>query len=124
MDEYVNTSINQSTRRKLFADENDSDVEEENFHNHIREENRRKTEEDTKKWNFDFKRGVPLPGRYIWTKLDEYGNEISDSTNLVNEEQNQNEQEERTEKTEKNARRRNDEPMDEIATKRAKLEKS
>lgn len=45
MDEYVNTSINQSTRRKLFADENDSDVEEENFHNHIREENRRKTEE-------------------------------------------------------------------------------
>lgn len=32
-----------------------------------------------KKWNFDFVHGKPLPGRYEWVKLDEQGNEISES---------------------------------------------
>lgn len=80
-----------------------------------------------KKWNFDFKREIPLSGRYEWQKVDEHGNEISNSINsinLVNEEQNRNEEEEQTEETERNARRRSDAPMDENATKRAKLEES
>lgn len=120
MDEYVKTSIDRA-RRKLFANEKDSENgEEENFCNHIREENRRRAEENMKKWNFDFERGVPLPGNFEWKKLDEHGNEISDSTNVINEEQNRNEQEEQTEK---NARK-NDESMDETAAKRAKLETS
>lgn len=64
---------------------------------------------------------MPIPGgRFEWIKEDKHGNEISDSTNVVNEEQNRNEQKEQTEK---NARK-NDEPMDEIAAKKAKLEKS
>lgn len=76
--------------------------------------------QDKEKWNFDFKRGVPLSGRYEWVKLDEHGNEIPNSINSINETQNTNEQEEQTEETE---RRRNDEPMDE-AIKRARLEES
>ncbi|XP_029173858.1 cyclin-dependent kinase inhibitor 1-like isoform X1 [Nylanderia fulva] len=111
MDERVKPSI-QSVRRRLFVEQ---DGEEENVCNHIREDSQRKAEEDMKKWNFDFKRGVPLPGRYEWIKLDEHGNEISDSTNLVNEEQSQNEQTEQIEQREINARR-NDEPADETAT--------
>lgn len=77
--------------------------------------------QDKEKWNFDFKRGVPLPGRYEWVKLDEHGNEIPNSINSVNE-VNTNEQEQ-TEETERNVRRRNNEPMDE-AIKRARLEES
>lgn len=81
------------------------------------------------RWNFDFKHEIPLPGRYEWVKLDEHGNEIPNSINLVNEEQNRNEQEEQTEteeeteeETERNVR--SDEPINESATKRAKLEES
>lgn len=80
--------------------------------------------QDMRKWNFDFKREMPLPGRYEWKKLDEHGNEISNSINLVNEEQNRNEEEEQTEETERNTRRRSDEPMTESATKKARLEES
>lgn len=76
-----------------------------------------------KKWNFDFKHEMPLPGRFKWIKTDQYGNEISDPINLINEEQNRNEQE-KIEETDKNSRRRNDEPMNENPTKKAKLEKS
>lgn len=82
--------------------------------------------QDKEKWNFDFKNGVPLPGRYEWIKLDEHGNEIPNSINSVlhNEVQNTNEQEQqKTEETERDVRRRNDEPMDE-AIKRARLEES
>lgn len=32
-----------------------------------------------KKWNFDFVNEKPQPGRYEWVKLDEKGNEISES---------------------------------------------
>ncbi|XP_029680266.1 cyclin-dependent kinase inhibitor 1-like [Formica exsecta] len=126
MEERVNTSINglRNTRRKLFADENDSDGEEQNFYNRIIEESRQRSEEDMKKWNFDFKHEMPLPGRFKWVKTDQYGNEISDPTNLINEEQNRNEQEKQIEETDKNSRRRNDEPMNENPTKKAKLEKS
>lgn len=47
MEERVNTSVNglRSTRRKLFADENDSDGEEQNFYNRIIEESRQRSEE-------------------------------------------------------------------------------
>lgn len=93
--------------RKLFADENEDEDERQNYDNLIMEENIRQSERDKEKWNFDFKREVPLPGRYEWIKLDEHGNEIPNSINSINEVQNTNEQEE-TEGTE----RRNDEPMD------------
>lgn len=36
-------------------------------------------EQSTKKWNFDFVRGEPQPGRYEWVKVNEEGNEISES---------------------------------------------
>ncbi|XP_072745774.1 uncharacterized protein [Anoplolepis gracilipes] len=128
MEKNVSTSVDglQRARRKLFADENDSDGEEQNFYNRIIEENRRISEEVMKKWNFDFNREMPLPGRYMWVKVDKYGNEISDSKNLVDEEQNRNEQEEQIEETEteRNTRRKNDEPTEENATKKAKLEES
>ncbi|XP_050447100.1 uncharacterized protein LOC126849368 isoform X2 [Cataglyphis hispanica] len=125
MEEHVNTSVNglRSTRRKLFADENDSDGEEQNFYNRIIEESRQRSEEDMKKWNFDFKHEIPLSGRFKWVKPDEYEKEISDPTNLIDEEQKRNEHEKRIEETEKNSRR-NDEPINENPTKRAKLEES
>ncbi|PBC34275.1 hypothetical protein APICC_09364 [Apis cerana cerana] len=28
------------------------------------------------RWNFDFEKEEPLPGRYVWVKLDQHGNEI------------------------------------------------
>ncbi|KAF3427480.1 hypothetical protein E2986_10639 [Frieseomelitta varia] len=28
------------------------------------------------RWNFDFEKEQPLPGRYEWVKLDEHGNEV------------------------------------------------
>lgn len=77
-----------------------------------------------KKWNFDFKHEIPLPGRFKWVKPDEYEKEISDPANLIDEEQKRNEHEKRIEETEKNSRRRNDEPINENPTKRAKLEES
>ncbi|XP_011268169.1 cyclin-dependent kinase inhibitor 1 isoform X2 [Camponotus floridanus] len=116
-----NASENErNVRRQLFTDENESEDERQNYDNLIMEDNLQQSERDKEKWNFDFKRGVPLPGRYQWIKLDEHGNEIPSSINSINEVQNTNEQEEQIEETE---RRRNDEPMDE-ARKRARLEES
>ena len=33
-------------------------------------------EQAKQRWNFDFEREEPLPGRYEWVKLDEHGNEV------------------------------------------------
>lgn len=32
-----------------------------------------------RRWNFDFEKEEPLPGRYEWVKLDNHGNEIPNS---------------------------------------------
>ncbi|XP_011868195.1 PREDICTED: uncharacterized protein LOC105562182 isoform X2 [Vollenhovia emeryi] len=73
----------QKVRRRLFHDEDDNDgnaqQEREDVDNRFKEEMRIQQEQKMKKWNFDFVHGRPLPGRYEWVRLDEHGNEISES---------------------------------------------
>ncbi|KAL0107696.1 hypothetical protein PUN28_014774 [Cardiocondyla obscurior] len=68
-------------RRRLFQDDGDNDDQQkfENSENRFSEEMRLQLEQSTKRWNFDFVRGEPQPGRYEWVRLDEHGNEISKS---------------------------------------------
>lgn len=71
-----------TVRRRLFQDdENDrqaslDSVMHENVANYLFEEARRTRENAKERWNFDFEKEEPLPGRYEWVKLDQDGNEI------------------------------------------------
>jgi len=40
------------------------------------------------RWNFNFEREIPLPGRYEWVPVDKHGNEIPNSAILNNDVQN------------------------------------
>ncbi|XP_053598734.1 uncharacterized protein LOC103573347 [Microplitis demolitor] len=73
----------QSVRRKLFADDNEDDSDEDNkttqgnddnLANRLIEETRFEARE---RWNFDFEKGEPLTGQWEWVKIDE---EFSDRT--------------------------------------------
>ena len=74
-----------SVRRKLFQDDDDDnerDLErnsgvEDNLVNCFFEEARKNRENAKERWNFDFEKEEPLPGRYVWVKVDQDGNEIS-----------------------------------------------
>ncbi|XP_076394001.1 uncharacterized protein LOC100883023 isoform X3 [Megachile rotundata] len=82
-----------SARRKLFQDDEDDEGEsgrksgvEDNIANCFYEEARKNRQNAKERWNFDFEKEEPLPGRYMWVKLDEHGNEIStplESSNRV-----------------------------------------
>ncbi|XP_078049088.1 uncharacterized protein LOC144476259 isoform X1 [Augochlora pura] len=73
-----------NVRRRLFQDdeeENEGDSSlnsgvEDNLVNCFFEEARKNRENAKERWNFDFEKEEPLPGRYVWVKLDEHGNEI------------------------------------------------
>ncbi|XP_076175820.1 uncharacterized protein LOC143151005 isoform X2 [Ptiloglossa arizonensis] len=73
-----------SVRRRLFQDEepdNEPESErrsgvEDNLANCFLEEARKNRENAKQRWNFDFEKEEPLPGRYEWVKLDRDGNEI------------------------------------------------
>ncbi|XP_024871658.1 uncharacterized protein LOC112454469 isoform X2 [Temnothorax curvispinosus] len=70
-----------NVRRRLFQDDGDNDEQQKHkdIENRFSEERRIQLEQSMEKWNFDFVRGEPRPGRYEWVKLDEQGNEISES---------------------------------------------
>nr|XP_031834586.1 uncharacterized protein LOC116427891 isoform X1 [Nomia melanderi] len=73
-----------SVRRRLFQDdanENENNRSrntgiEDNIANCFFEEARKNRENAKERWNFDFEKEEPLPGRYVWVKLDQHGNEI------------------------------------------------
>ncbi|CAK9825891.1 hypothetical protein ANTRET_LOCUS3824 [Anthophora retusa] len=85
-----------SVRRRLFQDDDDDNETEsgrnsgveDNLANCFFEEARKNRENDVtfllrsvcgqakERWNFDFEKEEPLPGRYVWVKLDQHGNEI------------------------------------------------
>ncbi|XP_015432265.1 PREDICTED: uncharacterized protein LOC107188484 isoform X1 [Dufourea novaeangliae] len=73
-----------SVRRRLFQDnedENHGDSDrnsgvEDNLANCFYEEARKNRENAKERWNFDFEKEEPLPGRYVWVKLDQHGNEV------------------------------------------------
>ncbi|KAG7198343.1 hypothetical protein KM043_005737 [Ampulex compressa] len=77
-----------SVRRKLFPDDEGDEEEarnlsagaEDNYANRFFEEARRSREIAKERWNFDFEKEEPLPGRYEWVKIDQHGNEISNCT--------------------------------------------
>lgn len=64
----------QGVRRRLFQDddkvEENSSVED-NYMNCLYEETRKTRENAKRRWNFDFEKEEPLPGRYEWVKVDE-----------------------------------------------------
>ena len=74
-----------SVRRKLFQDDDDDNERdsernsgvEDNLVNCFFEEARKNRENAKERWNFDFEKEEPLPGRYVWVKVDQDGNEIS-----------------------------------------------
>lgn len=75
-----------NVRRRLFDDDDDDDDErepglysgvEDNLVNRVFEEARKSRETAKQRWNFDFEKEEPLPGRYEWVKLDQDGNEIT-----------------------------------------------
>nr|XP_034171241.1 uncharacterized protein LOC117600233 isoform X1 [Osmia lignaria]XP_034171242.1 uncharacterized protein LOC117600233 isoform X1 [Osmia lignaria] len=82
-----------SARRKLFQEDDDNESKsernsgvEDNIANCFYEEARKNRENAKERWNFDFEKEEPLPGRYVWVKLDEHGNEIGtplESSNRV-----------------------------------------
>ncbi|XP_053972942.1 uncharacterized protein LOC128887622 isoform X2 [Hylaeus anthracinus] len=83
-----------NVRRRLFQDEegdNESVSErrsgiEDNLANCFLEEARKNRENAKQRWNFDFEKEEPLPGRYEWIKLDQERNDIgyaSESRNRV-----------------------------------------
>ncbi|XP_043509806.1 cyclin-dependent kinase inhibitor 1B-like isoform X1 [Frieseomelitta varia] len=70
-----------NARRRLFEDDDDDETVrnsgvEDNIANCIFEEARKNRENAKQRWNFDFEKEQPLPGRYEWVKLDEHGNEV------------------------------------------------
>ncbi|XP_077268852.1 uncharacterized protein LOC143900934 isoform X1 [Temnothorax americanus] len=68
-----------NVRRRLFQDDGDEQQKHKDIDNRFSEERRIQLEQSMEKWNFDFVREEPRPGRYEWVKLDEQGNEISES---------------------------------------------
>ncbi|XP_076676158.1 uncharacterized protein LOC143373117 isoform X3 [Andrena cerasifolii] len=74
-----------SVRRKLFQDDDDDNERdsernsgvEDNLVNCFFEEARKNRENAKERWNFDFEKEEPLPGRYVWVKVDQDGNQIS-----------------------------------------------
>ncbi|EZA50613.1 cyclin-dependent kinase inhibitor 2 isoform X2 [Ooceraea biroi] len=79
--EERNTHKIRNVRRRLFQDTDDNnDGEGDNFVNRLLEEDRRQKELCKQRWNFDFEKEEPLPGRYEWVKLDDHRNEIPNST--------------------------------------------
>ncbi|XP_076236890.1 uncharacterized protein LOC143180806 isoform X2 [Calliopsis andreniformis] len=81
-----------SVRRKLFQDAgDDSDGEpgrnsgvEDNIVNRFFEEARKNRANAKERWNFDFEKEEPLPGRYVWVKVDQDGNEIGNPLETSN----------------------------------------
>ncbi|XP_017788384.1 PREDICTED: uncharacterized protein LOC108570958 [Habropoda laboriosa] len=82
-----------SVRRRLFQDDDDDDNEtesgrnsgvEDNLANCFFEEARKNRENAKERWNFDFEKEEPLPGRYVWVKLDQHGNEICNALETSN----------------------------------------
>lgn len=71
-----------SVRRRLFQDDDNeqqtnlNSAVQENVANYLFEEARRSRENARERWNFDFEKEEPLPGRYEWVKLDRDGNEV------------------------------------------------
>ncbi|KAK9295528.1 hypothetical protein QLX08_010172 [Tetragonisca angustula] len=70
-----------NARRKLFEDDDDDETVrnsgvEDNIANCIFEEAKKNLENAKQRWNFDFEKEQPLPGRYEWVKLDEHRNEV------------------------------------------------
>ncbi|XP_006568963.1 uncharacterized protein LOC725144 isoform X3 [Apis mellifera] len=89
MMQYPNIDIQEgrrirSVRRRLFQDDDDDNETEsgrnsrieDNVANCFFEEARKYRENAKERWNFDFEKEEPLPGRYVWVKLDQHGNEI------------------------------------------------
>ncbi|CAL7936884.1 unnamed protein product [Xylocopa violacea] len=83
-----------SVRRRLFQDDDDDNETEssrnsgveDNIVDRFFEEARKNRENAKERWNFDFEKEEPLPGRYVWVKVDQHGNEISsplESSNRV-----------------------------------------
>ncbi|XP_015114739.1 cyclin-dependent kinase inhibitor 1 isoform X2 [Diachasma alloeum] len=65
-----------NVRRRLFKDDEDEATTEpqgnaDNEANRFVEKARESFEQAKEKWNFDFDKGEPLPGRYEWIKADE-----------------------------------------------------
>ncbi|XP_003393975.1 cyclin-dependent kinase inhibitor 2 isoform X1 [Bombus terrestris] len=94
MMQYPNIDIQEgrrlrSVRRRLFQDEDD-DNETESVRNSgvedncFFEETRKNRENAKERWNFDFEKEEPLPGRYVWVKLDQHGNEICNPSETKN----------------------------------------
>ncbi|XP_063988917.1 uncharacterized protein LOC135168549 isoform X2 [Diachasmimorpha longicaudata] len=65
-----------NVRRRLFKDDEDDSTTEprgnaDNEANSFMEKARESFEQAKEKWNFDFEKGEPLPGRFEWIKADE-----------------------------------------------------
>lgn len=81
---HVQDGRRRSVRRRLFQDDDDDNETEsgrnsgveDNIVNRFYEEARKNRENAKERWNFDFEKEEPLPGRYVWVKLDQHGNEI------------------------------------------------
>ncbi|XP_020289072.1 uncharacterized protein LOC109857228 isoform X2 [Pseudomyrmex gracilis] len=67
-----------NVRRKLFQDDKDDPCDKEKRKEQILEEVRRQSEQSKLRWNFDFEKEIPLPGRYEWVKVE--AEETSDTT--------------------------------------------
>ncbi|XP_043280386.1 cyclin-dependent kinase inhibitor 1-like isoform X2 [Venturia canescens] len=71
---------NGNVRRRLFvdADENEGHGQglSENRTNEFFEDARNNLEQAKERWNFDFVTETPLPGNYVWVKLDKDGKEV------------------------------------------------
>ncbi|XP_076760225.1 uncharacterized protein LOC143428868 isoform X2 [Xylocopa sonorina] len=99
MMQYPNIDVQEgknprSVRRRLFQDDDDDNETEssrnsgveDNIVDRFFEEARKNRENAKERWNFDFEKEEPLPGRYVWVKVDQHGNEISsplESSNRV-----------------------------------------
>ncbi|XP_076619305.1 uncharacterized protein LOC143340841 isoform X2 [Colletes latitarsis] len=81
-----------NVRRRLFQDDevdNEGDSGrrsgvEDNLANCFFEEARKNRENAKQRWNFDFEKEEPLPGRYEWVKLDRDRNEIRNQLESCN----------------------------------------
>ncbi|XP_012282474.1 uncharacterized protein DDB_G0283697 isoform X2 [Orussus abietinus] len=98
-----------NVRRRLFADDEGGQDggpgEEDNLKNQLNEEIKRHRDEAKKRWNFDFEKEKPLPGRFEWTKLDERGNDVhsdEEEEGMGSKEKNNTEEKEKEEQTDNN----------------------
>ncbi|XP_014216401.1 cyclin-dependent kinase inhibitor 1-like isoform X2 [Copidosoma floridanum] len=74
-----------SVRKRLnFGDTNDDNLPtKEELERKFEEERRKELEEKKAKWNFDFKEGHPIEGRWEWMKVEQpNGNKIPRSTGI------------------------------------------